>query len=204
MGSFLGVLSSQRTGSDMLDAYVMENFLLKYPLIGHQIFDQLDNKNIAKCRWVSRPWYTFLDKEKLVWIRKLEKYNGNHNQRFKEHWKLAVKNSPVEIVIQWVVAVEQFYTFRPKRLEFQHSPLHIAAERGNLLLFKSIHNKTGLINPKRFDGFTPLKFASQEGHLEICKYIIEKVENKNPALKKLLRVPKTKIQHLTMDAPPFI
>ena len=85
----------------------MENFLLKYPVIGNEIFDQLDSKNIVKCKEVKRSWYTFLNKEKLVWIRKIEKYNSNHIE-FKKDWKLALKNSPLDIVKQLAVAVEQF------------------------------------------------------------------------------------------------
>ena len=71
MGSTLGVVLPQHGPGSM------ENFLLKYPIIGNEIFDQLDSKNIAKCRRVTRSWYTFLAKERLVWIRKIEKYNAN-------------------------------------------------------------------------------------------------------------------------------
>ena len=62
----------------------------------------------------------------------------------------------------------------------QWHPLHIAAECGNITLFKQFVEKTGLIHPSRNDGQTPFHFASAEGHFAVCKFIIENVEDRNP------------------------
>ena len=48
------------------------------------------------------------------------------------------------------------------------------------MLFESFVEKTGLINPERSDKYTPFHFACQEGHLDICKFIIQNLDNKNP------------------------
>ena len=46
---------------------------------------------------------------------------------------------------------------------------------------KCIVERTGDVNPKRLeDGFTPLGLAAQEGHLEICAFLIEYLDDKNP------------------------
>ena len=107
------------------------------------------------------------------------KYNAN-NVKFKDAWKLVMEKVPLRNVKELAIAVEQFYSFRPQRLEHQHSPHHIAAERGYLALCKFIANKTSSINPARADGMTGFHFAAQEGHFEVCQYFIDNLDYKNP------------------------
>ena len=38
-------------------------------------------------------------------------------------------------------------------------------------------------NPAKNNGATPLYLAAQEGHFDVCKLIMEKVDRKNPARK---------------------
>ena len=38
-------------------------------------------------------------------------------------------------------------------------------------------------NPARKDGLTPLHFAAENGHINICDLIINVVDDKNPAAK---------------------
>ncbi len=59
------------------------------------------------------------------------------------------------------------------------SPLHIAAERGNLQLCKNIVKVTGDKNPSRKEGLTPLHLADGKVHFEACTFVMEKMENKN-------------------------
>ena len=157
----------------------MEEFLLRFPGLGEKIFDQLDNQNLTKCKEVSRSQRQFLEENKVLWKRMIEKYSAN-NVDFKDSWKLVTEKVPTQIVKELALAVEKFYTFRPHRLESQHSPHHIAAERGSLSLCKFIAQKTKVVNPERSDGLTGLHFAAQEGHFDVCQYLIEDLENKNP------------------------
>ena len=39
---------------------------------------------------------------------------------------------------------------------------------------------TGFRNPERVDGTTPFHFAAKLGHIDICKIIVENIENKHP------------------------
>ena len=118
--------------------------MLKCPHLGENIFNQLDNQNLTKCKKVSRSFYAFLENNKLLWTRIMKKYTVNHTE-FEKDWKSVLEKTPVENIKQLAIAVEQFYMFRPHRhfndkekkpeLKYpQHSPLHIAAERGNLSL----------------------------------------------------------------------
>ena len=160
----------------------MEEFLVRFPGLGEKIFDQLDNQNLTKCKEVSRSQRKFLDENKLVWKRMIEKYTAN-NVEFKDFWKLVTEKVPAQIVKELALAVEQFYTFRPHRLEHQHSPHHIAAERGSLSLCKVITQRTKVLNPVRTDGLTGLHFAAQAGHFDVCQYLVDNLgdsADKNP------------------------
>ena len=52
----------------------MEEVLLRFHYVGQQIFEQLDNKSLVKCREVARSWQQFIDNKKLSWIRIIKKY----------------------------------------------------------------------------------------------------------------------------------
>ena len=81
-------------------------------------------------------------------------------------------------------------------------PLHMVAESGHLELFKYVVEKTGDQNPigsfTHYDSIlggqicrmenhlvivhelTPFHLAASHGHFEICQYIINNIEDKNP------------------------
>ena len=157
----------------------MEEILERFPGVGEKIFNQLDNQNLTKCREVSKSQCKFLEENKLLWRRMIEKYSAN-NVLFNDAWKLVMEKVPVQNVKELAIAVGQFYTFRPHRVDHQHSPHHIAAERGNLSLCKFIFEKTGVLNPARPDGLTGFHFAAQEGHFDVCEYLIDNLVDKYP------------------------
>ena len=159
---------------------MMENILSRFPVIGQEIFKQVDNPNLTKCKEVCHSWGYFLNNETLVWLRMLQKYNKNHVE-FQEDWKKVTTKVPCEILKRLAIATEQFYTFCSKRLQFQHSPMHIVSERGILSLCKFIADKNVIINPKRKDGFSAFHFAAQEGHLDVCQFFLSNINEKNPA-----------------------
>ena len=60
------------------------------------------------------------------------------------------------------------------------TPLHFAAEKGQVdacrLIMKCVKNK----NPPNAEGVTPLHMAAFSGHLEACKVLLEESDDKNP------------------------
>ena len=44
------------------------------PHIGKQVFEELDNKNLTKCREVCKSWQEFIDNENIAWNRILMKF----------------------------------------------------------------------------------------------------------------------------------
>ena len=47
----------------------MEYLIERFPHIAEQIFEQLDNKNLSKCREVNKVWKNFIDERNYPWIR---------------------------------------------------------------------------------------------------------------------------------------
>ena len=56
---------------------MMENILLRFPVIGQEIFKQVDNPNLTKCKEVCHSWGYFLNNDRLVWLRIIQKYEKN-------------------------------------------------------------------------------------------------------------------------------
>ena len=75
----------------------LSSVLERFPHLGVEIFNNLDNKNLTKCKEVSRYQRKFLEEKKLLWTRMIEKYYVNHLE-FKEDWNLVVKKVQVKIV----------------------------------------------------------------------------------------------------------
>ena len=119
----------------------MDEILIRFPVVGQIILKQLDDKNLVKCRKVSRIWRSFLDNDSLLWRRRIKKYTKNQIE-FYEIWNLVTKKVSVHILKDLAMAVEEFFTLYPTRLENQYSPLHIVAERGNFLLCKYVIGKS--------------------------------------------------------------
>ena len=47
----------------------MEYLIERFPHIAEQIFEQLDNKSLSKCREVNKVWKNFIDERNYPWIR---------------------------------------------------------------------------------------------------------------------------------------
>ena len=141
----------------------MEEFIARFPVIGQEIFNQLDNQTLTKCKEVSRDLNQFLEDDRLVWTRIIKKYNASHVE-FKDAWNLVVNKVPVELVKDLAIASDSFYSSLSHMVAYQLSPHHIAAYAGHLSLLNFIVQKTGLLNPASKDaGWTGLHFAAYHG-----------------------------------------
>ena len=66
----------------------------------------------------------------------------------------------------------------------QWSPLHIAAERGNLQLCKYIVKMTGDKQLSRKDSLTLFYLAADKRHFQVCTFILENLEYNNTGNKR--------------------
>ena len=155
----------------------MEDLSQRFPLVARIIFNNLDDESLTKIGDLNRPMNKLLDQERIYWLRILRKYQKNFIQ-FKDVWKISLRQMPVEVIKELAIAVNQFFNFRASRHGKQWSPLHIAGERGLLLLYQYISNKTGIINHGLPGESTVLHLATQQGNLEIVKFIIDNILEK--------------------------
>ena len=158
----------------------MNKILSRFPVVAHEIFKQIDDKSLAKCKEVSRIWCNFLNNDNLLWRRIIQK-NVQNQEEFKKYWILVTKKVPIAILKKLALTVEEFFKSNSGEFENQCSPLHVGAERGKVSICKYIIEKTRVINPCRIqDGLTPLQVAACKGDLAVFKYISDHLEDKNP------------------------
>ena len=181
---------------------MMEVLILRFPHLSENIFDQLDDQDLVKCQEACKAWQNYVAKQKFFHCRKIQKKIEN-NQNFGEFWRRVLSKVNTEISIQLFWAVEKFFLEKnDSSTQWTPSgPLHIAASVGNLEIVEFIFQKCEIEknfiesysnfnvgirtlqdskNPRNHWGETPLHYAASKGHLKVCEYIVDKVEDKNP------------------------
>ena len=157
----------------------MEELGRRFPLISQIILNNIDDKSLTKFRKASRENMIFLDSERFYWIRNIKKYSANF-QEFQRAWKKVIKRTPSEFLKNLAIFVHSFFKGYSPRYEKQWHPLFIGAQCGSQSLCEHVVERTGDVNHKRINGFTPLGFAAQEGHLAVCTFLIKYIDDKNP------------------------
>ena len=121
----------------------IEDVFKRFPHISESVFNELIN-----CKETSKELSAFLDKERFLWIRVLRNYS-KHYQTFKDSWKMAINRTSIEIVKHLAVATKicfksqdtntyeitnivGSYVIQETRTTKQFTPIHLAAEFGNL------------------------------------------------------------------------
>ena len=155
---------------------IIENICVRFPHLLEQINELLDNKSLIKCKEVSRTMCSIIENQKsgsFLTKRVIQSYIKNSNE-FAEEWKIILKKLPVDKLNVFGILVEDFYKAVPSRYELQWSPMHIAAERGDMNFCKLIA-KLGTIKPYKW---SPLYLSAQAGHLEVSKFLYKEFEDK--------------------------
>ena len=60
------------------------------------------------------------------------------------------------------------------------TPLHVAADNGELNVYQYFLGKILYVNTRNDMGTTPLHLGAKNGHLNVCEYILGLIENKFP------------------------
>ena len=170
----------------------IDEIIIRFPILFQGILNELDNKSLAKCRKIHKNCQNFIDNERFVLFRKLQKYRSNMEEFF-EQWKKVTQNASKETIRDLSITVYKFFEDTPiyhslglrkirkiNKKKGQWSPLHITAEQGNLELSKYIIEQTGDENPQNRKGDTAFQMAAEKGQLEVTKLIIKNLEDKNP------------------------
>ena len=177
----------------------MDLVISRFPHIGKNILNNLDNESLVNCKEVGRALSNFLEEEKIAWIREIGNYtNQFQNKKFRESWRLVIQKTNSERIKQLATLLNDSlykhenqimygaYLCREKRLWY---PLHIAVESGNLDFCQFILGRAKIKNPQDIELWTPLHSAAKFGHFEIWQMIFKRVKNKNPPTKSLKTTP---------------
>ena len=82
------------------------------------------------------------------------------------------------------IAVQKFFKKNDELTYFEGlTPIHVAAATGDLQLLSKFEDKSPGQYLEDSDDCTPLYYAAQNGHLEVCEHILEWVEEKIPKVK---------------------
>ena len=132
-------------------------FFERFPHLNELLFIELDNESLVTCKEVDKTWNKFIDSQKLLWIRMMEKHIGRLEQ-YPETWKKVTSKTQVKNVQELALTVDQFYNcYNPD---------------GNGEDWSSRNISTDV-------SWTPIHIAASWGRLDLCQFIFEKViENK--------------------------
>ena len=116
----------------------MDELFIRFPHIGQEIFNELDNKDLAKCRAISQSWRKFIDEEKISWNRILSKYSLRNGQ---SHLHIAALTGQYDVYLK----LAEIQRDKNPRDEKEKTPLHFAAERGHFSICEWIISKVEII-----------------------------------------------------------
>ena len=156
----------------------MKTFFQRFPDLCHDIFDQLDDQNLAKSKEVSVTWCSFINSEKIWWSRMIQKYWDEDMKEDPDVWRKVIVKTPIEIVKNFAIAC---LFIADQIMPRNMSPIHIMAHSGDLKLFRQILEKLKFEDPKCKKGFTSLHYAAWGGNIEIYKYLMKNLKEINPA-----------------------
>ena len=106
-------------------SFNIKNFFQRFPDLCCDIFDQLDDQNLAKSKEVSVSWCSFINSEKFWWIRMIRKYVDEDVNENPDIWKKVIVRTQFEIVKNLAIASRKFFKCHQKRKHW--SPIHIVA-----------------------------------------------------------------------------
>ena len=94
MAQAITSLKKEKIYYDNLEPMI-DQMMLKFPHLAHDILKELDNISMANCRNISKQWRNFIDDQKFQFIRKIQRYRGNM-RKFKVQWNKVIAKTSVE------------------------------------------------------------------------------------------------------------
>ena len=157
----------------------MNEVLTRFPHVGEQIFANLDDQNLAKCREICDPWMTFLDNEKLIWTRIIMSQIEATNSW---NWQKFFSSTSISIVYNMAMRMQHFYKFEcTSGIVKEMSPLHFAVMMyGDTKYCVNLIGNGTMEHPKNENGTTPLHYAAKYGYIGVCQLLLEHFRDENP------------------------
>ena len=174
-------------------SFSLERFFERFPILEEEICNQLDMQSLTAFTQVSKELVDMRLRCRFYWVRMIQyRLSGVYVEKIPKVFSEVIQRSPMEIVREFAQTIKAFYQFSSKNTpvfwgqipigqnNIKCSPLHIAAECGNLELCQYIIDRAEDKNPKDLYEGTPLHWAADKGHYGVCKLILENNSNKNP------------------------
>ena len=157
----------------------MEEVLVRFPHIGDQVFKQLDNEDLIKCRKISPSWNEFINNQKLPWIRMIKKYllELEFNKKILEEWQKFVKSHNVATLQKIAIKVEHFFKDNPDEEFPILDPLSAATLSGNIEIVGKLLENGADLDALNFD---PLYYAAKQGDNATYELLKEQCEDWDP------------------------
>ena len=161
----------------------MEDFMKRFHIVAVQIFNNLDDSSLDKCKMMSPEMFQCLEKGKFFWIRLIKKYRKDLKD-FPISWRPVIEKTPVETVKEIAIAVSRFFTlphlFQNAIHKFCWTLFTISVFHGNMLLIQHIILKLGIKKVRKTELQTAIFLAASEGHVHVYAFLTRKLKNKNP------------------------
>ena len=85
----------------------LEDICRRFPLVGKQICNNLDDESLINFKEADRNNYRFLEQERFFWVRNIRAYHsimGDH----REVWNRIVFRNPLETIREFALTVHRF------------------------------------------------------------------------------------------------
>ena len=163
----------------------MEEIIYRFPHLSEQIFVSLNNLSLVNCNVASRCWFEYLKETKFLQIRIMEEtitkqpcwiggiyFNDipwieSFKNPCRNPWIELFKNVNTKTMIDLKISIMKQYALPPL------TPLHFAAQRGDVLLYEEIKKITQYKKTWNIEGCTPLCYAAGSGQYKMVKFILE-------------------------------
>ena len=163
---------------------MMEGIFSKIPDLGEKIFKEIDAQSLVTCKEVQRSWCNFINGEKVIWFRMIQKCIGNDN-KFITVWRKVLTKAPVDFVIKVALTTRQCEA--NNEIQFPISPIHLATRVGSVDLYKQMMVKLVDMNPKNIFGNNhPIFLAAAGGQFDIYKHMFWELGGKNPTMQNVM------------------
>ena len=149
---------------------VMRDLVLRFPHVAEQIFQQLDNKSLAKCRGVEKLWQKFIDERNYPWLRIVN--IPTILQNGKTYMHLAAQRGQMDM---FQIILDEAENKNPKN-NVGETPFFVACCNGHLNIASMLLKKSDELqidlNSKSSWRKTAFHLACRNGHSDIVEMIM--------------------------------
>ena len=86
----------------------MERILQTIPHVFEMVSNDLDDQSLCSLKATSKTIYNAIERERLFWIRVVERYGANF-VLFENSWNEVITKTPVEIIRKLAKTVQEFF-----------------------------------------------------------------------------------------------